>query len=66
MSQPEIDAFSPYGEHLSVQKTAIALGVSQKRVYDLLHAGEIPSYRIGSRWLILRDEVRAYLEFREI
>ena len=53
--------FSAYPIHLSVTNLAEVLGVTQKTAYDYLQSGEIPAYRIGSRWVILRDEVRDFL-----
>ncbi|MBC7519142.1 MAG: helix-turn-helix domain-containing protein [Microbacteriaceae bacterium] len=61
MSQQLDDLFSPYDAHLSVAKLADILGVTQKTVYDYLLAGELPAYRIGTRWLILRDEIKECL-----
>ncbi len=55
------DLFAPYPVHLSVSNLASVLGVTQKTAYDYLQAGEIPAYRIGTRWLILRDEVKDFI-----
>lgn len=56
------DLFAPYPVHLSVSNLASVLGVTQKTAYDYLQAGELPAYRIGTRWLILRDEVKDFIE----
>lgn len=56
------DLFAPYGDHLSVVELATILGVTQKTAYDYLQKNEIPHYRIGTRWLILRDDVREFLQ----
>lgn len=55
------DLFAPYPVHLSVSNLASVLGVTQKTAYDYLQAGELPAYRIGTRWLILRDEVKDFI-----
>lgn len=54
--------FAPYPIHLSVAKLAEVLGVTQKTAYEYVQAGDLPAYRIGTRWLILRDEVKDFLE----
>jgi len=56
------DLFAPYPVHLSVSNLALVLGVTQKTAYDYLQGGELPAYRIGTRWLILRDEVKDSIE----
>ena len=56
------DLFAPYPVHLSVSNLASVLGVTQKTAYDYLQAGELPAYRVGTRWLILRDEVKDFIE----
>ena len=49
---------------LSVHELGDALGVSSQTVYRWLRGGEIPAYRVGTSWLILRDEVCDSLEAR--
>jgi len=56
------ELFSAYPVHLSVSNLAEVLGVTQKTAYEYLQAGELPAYRIGTRWLILRDEVKEFVE----
>lgn len=55
------ELFSEYPVHLSVANLAAVLGVTQKTAYEYLQAGDLPAYRIGTRWLILRDEVKEFL-----
>jgi excisionase family DNA binding protein len=55
------ELFAAYPVHLSVANLASVLGVTQKTAYDYLQAGDLPAYRIGTRWLILRDEVKDFL-----
>ena len=56
------DLFAPYSSHLSVTELATLLGVTQKTAYDYLQAGGIPAYRVCKKWLILRDDIRDFLE----
>jgi excisionase family DNA binding protein len=56
------ELFAGYGVHLSVTELATVLGVTKATAYEYLQAGNIPSYRIGARWLILRDEVRDFIK----
>ena len=56
------DLFDGYPTLLSVAKLAELLGVTQKTAYDYLQSADLPSYRIGNRWLILRDEVKNHIE----
>lgn len=64
MSTPLDDLFEGYPPLLSVAKLAELLGVTQKTAYDYLQSADVPSYRIGNRWLILRDEVKNHIEQR--
>ena len=41
-------------ETVSVAEAAVLLGLSQASTYAAVQNGEIPSIRIGSRWLIPR------------
>ncbi|MGA1813737.1 helix-turn-helix domain-containing protein [Frondihabitans sp. 4ASC-45] len=58
--------FAPFSTHLSVSNLATVLGVSQKTAYDYLQTGEIPAYRIGTKWIILRDEVKDFVALSSI
>jgi excisionase family DNA binding protein len=49
---------------LSVPQVAELLGVGEPTVYRWLRDGEIPAYKVGSTWVILRDEVCDHLEVR--
>ncbi len=62
MSRHLDDLFSAYPVHLNVSSLAAVLGVTQKTAYEYLQAGDLPAYRIGTRWLILRDEVKEFVE----
>jgi excisionase family DNA binding protein len=39
---------------LSVAEAARAIGVSRANAYNLIHAGELPSIRLGGRILVPR------------
>lgn len=49
---------------LSVEQVADLLGVQQPIIYRWLRSGEIPAYKVGATWVILRDEVCEALEDR--
>jgi excisionase family DNA binding protein len=53
------DGPSPY---LSVQEAADLLRARRGRVYDLLSDGRLRRYKDGSRVLVRRDELHAYLD----
>lgn len=38
------------------------LGIGRVRVYELAHAGELPTIRLGRRLLFPRDALRRWLE----
>lgn len=46
---------------VSPQELARMLGISKSRVYQALAAGELPSRRIGRRWVIPLPAVEAWL-----
>ena len=56
--------FEDYKPHLTVAEVGEILSVTTKTAYEYLQSGEIPSYRIGARWVILRDEVKDLMERR--
>jgi excisionase family DNA binding protein len=43
---------------LNVSQTAKVLGIQRSTVYKWLNEGVLPGYKVGSAWVILRDEVR--------
>lgn len=43
---------------LDVSQVANLLGMTKKGVYQWIHQGVIPAYRLGATWIILRDELR--------
>lgn len=62
MSTPLDNLFEPYPVHLSVNNLATVLGVTLKTAYEYLQNNQIPCYRIGTRWMILRDEVKEFMQ----
>jgi excisionase family DNA binding protein len=56
------ELFSRYPEHLSVPQLADVLGVGASTAYKWLQGGIVPAYKVGGAWIILRDEVRDWLE----
>lgn len=61
MSTALDELFEPYPAHLSVNNLATVLGVTLKTAYEYLQNNQIPCYRIGTRWMILRDEVKEFI-----
>ncbi len=56
--------FAKYPPILSAKDVADALQLNSKTVYDYLQSGELPAYQVGTRWVIVRDEVVASIERR--
>lgn len=52
------DLFAGYPKHLSVVQLTEILGIQRSTAYKWLGDGTIPAYRVGSTWVILRDEVK--------
>jgi excisionase family DNA binding protein len=61
MSRHLDELFDQFPTHLSVTHLSTILGVTKKTAYDYLQSGEVPAYRIGTKWVILRDEVRDFV-----
>jgi len=47
---------------LTVDETAITLGLSRTATYQAVQTGEIPAIRIGRRWLIPAAAIRQLLQ----
>lgn len=52
------ELFANLPKRLDVQEVADLLGMHTKGVYRWLQTGVIPAYKVGSTWLILRDELK--------
>jgi excisionase family DNA binding protein len=61
MSRHLDDLFAALPTHLSVVQLSSVLGVTKKTAYEYLQVGDVPAYRIGTKWVILRDEVRDFM-----
>jgi len=49
---------------LSVDETAKALGISRGLAYKAVKSGEIPSIRIGGRFLISKETLQKILQVK--
>lgn len=52
-------------EVLSVKEAAATLRISPRQVARLLCAGQLPSFRIGSRRLVRRATLAKFVQFLE-
>jgi excisionase family DNA binding protein len=52
------DLFADYPANLTVAQVSEVFGIGRATTYKWLNEGTIPAYRIGSSWVILRDEVK--------
>lgn len=48
-----------------VHEVARDLLVSESLVRRMLETGELPGVRIGKRWIVLRDDLAAYIESKK-
>lgn len=63
MSRALDSLFEPLPARLTVDQLTGVLGLSDKSVaYRWLREGRIPAIKLGGTWLILRDDVREWLE----
>jgi excisionase family DNA binding protein len=47
-----------------IKEAAAALGLSRATLYRLIGRGDLPTFKIGTRTLILRRTLEAFLELR--
>ena len=47
---------------LSMKETAALIGVSHRKMWELLNRGELPAVRIGSRVLVDPRDLRDWIE----
>lgn len=52
------ELFGDLPKKLDVPQVAELLGMTKKGVYQWIHQGVIPAYKLGATWIILRDELR--------
>lgn len=48
--------------YLNAEKLANLLGVSRASAYELMHEKGFPSIRVGSRWVVPKDEFFAWVD----
>lgn len=59
----KFDSTSSIGEHLRINDTAKALGVSHQSVRNLIFRGELsPAFRVGSLILVPKTSIETYLQ----
>lgn len=58
MTQRLDELFEGLPARLDVPTVANLLDMTPKGVYRWIHTGVIPAYKLGSSWIILRDELR--------
>ena len=47
---------------LNAEKLAKVLGVSISSAYELMHEKDFPSVRIGKRFIVPREDLKAWIE----
>lgn len=52
----------PAGRLLSVNDTAEYLGITRSSVYRMINAGDLPVVHVGSRTLLDRHDLDAFIE----
>lgn len=52
------ELFADLPIRLDVHQVAELLGITNKGVYKWISEGTIPAYKLGSSWMILRDELK--------
>ena len=58
MSSRLDELFSDLPLRLDIGQVAELFGMSTQGVYKWVRTGVIPAYKIGDKWVILRDELR--------
>ena len=48
----------------TVAQVAVSLGLSERKVWEIVKSGQLDSRRVGTRVLILRSSLLAFLESR--
>lgn len=55
------DLFADFPTHLTVEELAQVLGVAAPTAYKWLQQGNVPGYKVGRSWVVVRDEVKDFL-----
>lgn len=50
----------PYA--LTIDNAARFSGLSRSRIYELMGAGDLKSFKVGSRRMIMLDDMKAFLD----
>ncbi|WP_242493916.1 helix-turn-helix domain-containing protein [Sanguibacter massiliensis] len=61
MTEPLDALFEGLNNTLDVGEVAELLGLTKQSVYNWLRDGVIPGYKLGSVWVILRDDLKEAL-----
>ena len=56
------EAFEGLPLRLSVEQVAEMLGIDVQTAYRWLADGRVPAYKVARSWVILRDEIKDWLE----
>ena len=64
MTEQNYKNFSELPMYMSVPAMAKLLGISESSGYELVHEKGFPAFRIGSRIVIERDKLKAWIDRR--
>lgn len=62
MSEALDALFDGLAPKLEAAEVAVLLGMTKQGVYNWLRDGVIPGYKLGSSWIILRDELKETMQ----
>ena len=60
MQAMEQEQAAPFAQ--TVAQVAVSLGLSERKVWEIVKSGQLESLRVGTRVLILRSSLLAFLE----
>ena len=49
-------------KHYDIKETADILGISSTSVLNYIKAGTMKAAKVGGRWLVKEEDIKAYLE----
>lgn len=58
----EVDILAGYSDELGYRDLMVLFGKSKQTIYTWLHAGEIPAFHVGNRWIIRKSQLRQKLD----
>jgi len=50
-------------KHYDIKETADILGISSTSVLNYIKAGAMKAAKVGGRWLVKEEDIKAYLEY---